>query len=103
MVPYNISNNARLDVSLDGPCTQNAKGSWVLKGKVINPAPVSPIGFSIVIDFVHEPGSTVLDTQIVNVPPVPAKKTVGWEASWHYSGNNVSCVVRQAEVTSASK
>jgi hypothetical protein len=41
----------------------------------------------------------VLDTQIVNVPPVLPKHTVSWRASWHYSGTRVSCVVRQAQVT----
>jgi hypothetical protein len=98
-VPYNKYKNARLDVSLDAPCTHEADGSWVLKGTVINPDPVNPTGFSIVVDFVHVPGDTVLDTQIVTVPPVRPRHTVAWQASWHFAGTGVSCVVRQAQVT----
>jgi hypothetical protein len=98
-VPYNKYKNARLDVSIDGPCTHKADGSWLLTGRVINPDPVNPTGFSIVIDFVHTPGNTVLDTQIVTVPPVTPRHTVSWRASWHYAGGGVSCVVRQAQVT----
>jgi hypothetical protein len=100
-VPFNYYNNAHLDITQNRPCTHAPEGSWVLKGTVINPAP-APTGFSIVVDFVHEPGSTVLDTQIVNVPPVVPKHTVSWTASWKYSGGSVSCVVRQAEVTGAT-
>jgi hypothetical protein len=98
-VPYNKYKNARLDVGLDGPCTQNAKGVWVVKGIAHNPAPTAPTGFAIVIDFVHDPGGTVLETQIVQVPPVQPKQTVPWQASWAYSGSGVSCVIRQAQVT----
>jgi hypothetical protein len=91
--------NAHKDVALLGACTQNSSGAWVLKGTIVNPGPKS-IGFQIVVDFVTQPGSTVLDTQIVNVPPVRPAKTVPWQASWTYSGKNVACVVRQAQVES---
>ena len=101
LVPYNKYKNARLDVTLDGACTQNSQDDWVLKGMLINPDPKNITSFSIVVDYVHEPGSTVLNTVIVNVPKVAPKKTVPWQSSWEYSGKSVSCVVRQAQVTSS--
>jgi hypothetical protein len=99
-VPYNKYKNARLDVALGGPCTKNAGGAWVLKGTIHNPDPTNATAFSIVVDFVHEPGSTVLNTVIVNVPKVSPNKTVPWQASWIYSPSGLSCVVRQAQVAS---
>jgi len=99
VVPFNKYKNARLDVSLDGPCTNEPRGTWVLKGMVINPDPVNPTGFSIVVDFVRSPGGTVLDTQVVIVPPVAPKHTVSWKASWRYDGGGIACLVRQAEVS----
>jgi hypothetical protein len=88
--------NAHSDVSLSGACTQNSAGTGVLKGTIVNRAAEST-GFQPVADFVHEPGSTVLDTQIVNVHPVTPSKTGPWQASWTYSGKEVSYVVRQAQ------
>jgi hypothetical protein len=98
-VPYNKYKNARLDVSVLGACTRQANGAWILRGTVINPDPVNPTGFSIVVDFVHEPGGTVLDTVIVRVPPVEPKNTATWHASWSYAGSGLTCLVRQAQVT----
>jgi hypothetical protein len=98
-LPYNKYKNARLDVTIDGPCTQQAGGAWVLKGTVHNPAPTAPTGFSIAVDYVHAPGGTVLDTQVVEVPPVGPGKTAPWQSSWTYSGSGVTCLVRQAQVT----
>jgi hypothetical protein len=98
-VPYNKYKNARLDVSVLAACTRQANGTWILRGTVINPDPVNPTGFSIVVDFVHEPGGTVLNTVIVRISPVEPKNTVTWHASWLYAGSGLACFVRQAQVT----
>jgi hypothetical protein len=97
-VPYDKNKNAHFDVNTDGPCRHEADGTWVLKGTVVNPN-AAPTGFSVVVDFVQVPGDTVLDTQIVTVPPVTPKQTVHWQASWKYAGSQVSCVVRQSQTT----
>jgi len=98
---FNPLRNAHQDVTPLGACTQNQAGTWVQKGTVVNPQSAKT-GFEIVVDFVTQPGSTVLDTQIVQVPPVAPKKTVTWQASWTYSGEHVACVIRQSQTVSAS-
>jgi hypothetical protein len=95
-VPFNPAKNARSDVIVQGGCTHDAKGDWVLNGIVQNPKH-APTGFSIVVDFVKLPGDTVLDTKIIKVKPVAYRQTAHWTASWTSSRKSLACVIRQAE------
>jgi hypothetical protein len=95
-IPYSASKNARSDVTTNGTCIHEPNNSWVLYGSVVNPTD-NTTGFTIVVDFVTQPGNTVLDTQIVNVPPVAPHKSTTWGAAWVNPNTAVGCVIRQAQ------
>lgn len=94
-IPYDPSKNARQDVTTTGPCDQ-VRGSWVLHGSVKNPTS-SAHSYEIVVDFVTQPGDTVLDTKIVDTASIQP----GHVAAWHTTGaagqTNVACIIRQAQ------
>jgi hypothetical protein len=96
VVPYHPGHNARSDVTTKG-CTQ-VDGSWVLTGSVKNRA-TATTGYEIVVDFVTEPGSTVLSSSEVNVPSVAPGATVTWSAKGAQGKSHIGCIVRQAETT----
>jgi hypothetical protein len=93
-VPFNAADNARSEIT-NGRCTPSS-GAWVLKGKARNSATKAKT-FQIVVDFVTEPGSTVLGSVVVNLPGVGAKATVPWSATGARGKSHVACVVRQAQ------
>ena len=95
-VPFHLSHNARADLSLT-PCTQSG-GQWVLRGTVTNRASTSK-SFQIVVDFVTNPGSTVLGTTVVNVAGVAPRSTAHWSAAGGRGKTGVACIVRQAQTT----
>ncbi len=95
-IPYVASRNARFDVTTSGACLHEPNNSWALYGTVVNPTS-KKTGFTIVVDFVTQPGDTVLDTQIVKVRPVSPHKTATWGAAWVSPAAAVGCVIRQAE------
>ncbi len=95
-IPYVASRNARFDVTTGGACLHEPNNSWALYGAVVNPTS-KKTGFTIVVDFVTQPGDTVLDTQIVNVRPVAPHKMATWGAAWVNPAAAVGCVIRQAE------
>jgi hypothetical protein len=93
-VPFILADNARSEVTT-GVCTQSS-GTWVLKGTVRNSATKAKT-FQIVVDFVTEPGSTVLSSVEVNLPRVGPKATAPWSARGARGRSHVACVVRQAQ------
>ena len=95
-VPFNLADNARADVKTQ-PCTQ-VNGAWVLNGTVRNTAAKSR-SFQIVVDFLTEPGSTILGTTVVNVPSVHPGTTANWSATGARGKSPVGCVVRLAQAT----
>lgn len=95
-VPFNAADNAHLDIQTSS-CTK-AAGAWVLHGTVKNPTE-SATAFQIVVDFVSEPGSTVLATTVVNVPRVAPGAKSTWSATGAKGKTDVGCIVRQAQTT----
>ena len=95
-IPYNASKNARADVTVSGTCLHEPNGAWVLSGTVNNTT-AKKAGFTIVVDYVTQPGGTVLDTKIVKVPAVAPNKSAPWGVAWVNSGADIGCVVRQAQ------
>lgn len=93
-IPYIPALNARQDVSTTG-CNQ-VDGSWVLDGSVTNSASKTRT-FQIVVDFVTQPGDTVLDTQIVYVRNLAPKATKTWSATGAAGKTSVGCFIRQVQ------
>jgi len=95
-IPYDASKNARADVTVSGPCLHEPNTDWVLHGTVANRT-AKTTGFTIVVDFVTQPGNTVLDTQVVKVDSVAPHQSSTWGAAWPNSAASVACVIRQAQ------
>ena len=93
-IPYNPALNARTDVTTSG-CTP-VLGAWELKGTVKNSASKTRT-YQIVVDWITQPGDTVLDTKIVNVPNVASGQSVPWNATGASGDKNLACVVRQVQ------
>ncbi len=96
-VPFDLAHNARADVRA-GACTQTSRG-WVLKGIVRNPG-TKTTNFEIVVDFVTQPGSTVLATTVVDVQSVASGASANWSARGAPGDSHVACIVRLAQTTS---
>lgn len=95
-VPLDLARNARADVSA-ASCAMTG-GHWVFDGTVHNATDRSA-SFQIVVDFVSQPGSTVLSTSVVDVPDVAAHATKAWSATGAAGRTAVACLVRQAQTT----
>jgi hypothetical protein len=93
-IPYVAAKNARQDVST-GTCTLSG-GDWVLSGVVKNSATTART-YQIVVDFVSQPGDTVLDTQIVTTASVKPAASLSWSAKSTPGLKNVACVIRQVQ------
>ncbi|ADP79330.1 hypothetical protein [Pseudofrankia inefficax] len=65
---YDPAKGARSDATA-GTCGPDKDGGWSLAGTVRNTAK-SKRSYSIVVDFVTDKGSTVVDTRVVKVPGV---------------------------------
>ncbi len=94
-IPFSLSKNARQDVSTTGSCAE-VGGAWVLNGQVRNSAR-APRDYQIVVDFVSQPGDTVLDTKIVQTATVGVGDTAGWTATSSPDLAHVACLVRQVQ------
>jgi len=70
--------------------------SWVLSGKVTNSSQ-SNRDYQIVVDFVTQPGDTVLDTKIVTTPNVNPGASLPWQATGAAGQKSVACVIRQVQ------
>jgi hypothetical protein len=92
---YNASHNARADVT-SGDCTGNKTAGYVLQGMARNSA-TSSRTYSIVVDFITNPGDTVMATRIVKVGPLAPHKSAKWSTPASGQGHvNLNCVIRQA-------
>jgi hypothetical protein len=77
------------------PSTQ-VGGLWVLNGVVKNSAGTART-YQIVVDFVTQPGNTVLDTKIVTTASVKPGASLPWSAKSVGGLKNVACVIRQVQ------
>lgn len=93
-VPFDLDHNARADLRLQ-PCAE-VSGQWVLVGTVINSSSTSK-SFQMVVDFVTQPGNTVLSTTVVEVANVAPHATAHWSAKGAPEKSDVACIVRQAQ------
>jgi hypothetical protein len=93
-IPYNPALNARTDVTTLG-CTP-VLGAWELKGTVKNSA-AKTRSYQIVVDWITQPGDTVLDTKIVTVSNVAPGASEPWNATGAAGQKNLACVVRQVQ------
>jgi hypothetical protein len=67
-----------------------------LNGTVRNSA-TSSRTYSIVVDFITNPGDTVMATRIVKVGPLAPRKSANWSTPASGHGHaNLNCVIRQA-------
>ena len=94
-IPYSPAKNARQDVTTSGPCTSTG-ASWILSGTVKNSSR-SARTYQIVVDFVTQPGFTVLDTKIVTTASVGPGASLPWDATGAAGHKNVACVIRQVQ------
>jgi hypothetical protein len=94
-IPYSPAKNARQDVTTSGPCTLTGT-SWILSGTVKNSSR-SARTYQIVVDFVTQPGFTVLDTKIVTTASVGPGASLPWDATGAAGHKNVACVIRQVQ------
>jgi hypothetical protein len=93
--PYNAARNARGEVT-SGHCIGNKTAGYVLQGMVRNSA-TSSRTYSIVVDFITNPGDTVMATRIVKVGPLAPNKSANWSTPAAGQGHaNLNCVIRQA-------
>lgn len=81
-----------------GTCGPDKAGGWTLAGAVRNSAK-NKRSYSIVVDFVTDKGSTVVDTRVVKVPDVEP----GASAPWSVAGaagkgeDALRCVLRDVQ------
>ncbi|MGD0394871.1 MAG: hypothetical protein ABSC41_19780 [Acidimicrobiales bacterium] len=94
-IPFVMARNARRDVTTTGSCHE-VKGEWVLSGVVRNSATTART-YQIVVDFVTQPGDTVLDTKIVTTPSVSPGAIRVWSATSTPGLTHVACVIRQVQ------
>jgi len=94
-IPFSLAKNARHDVTTNGPCAET-DGQWVLNGTVTNSAKTSRT-YQIVVDFVTQPGDTVLDTKIVTTPSVGPGAKLAWSATSTSGLTSAACVIRQVQ------
>ncbi len=94
-IPFDLSKNARQDVSTTGACA-HAGSTWVLSGRVRNSSTTAR-PYQIVVDFVSQPGDTVLDTRIVQTATVAPGATADWSATSTPGLAGVACLVRQVQ------
>ena len=69
---------------------------WVLSGLVKNSASTAR-DYQIVVDFVTQPGDTVLDTKIINTTSVNPGATLAWSTRSAPGLAHVACVIRQVQ------
>lgn len=94
-IPYVPAKNARKDVTTTGSCVEFG-GLWVLNGEIKNSASVART-YQIVVDYVTDPGDTVLNTQILNTKSVKPGASLAWVTKSEPGLTHVSCVIRQVQ------
>lgn len=94
-IPYSPAKNARRDVTTSGPCRMTGT-SWEFAGSVTNSSS-SARSYQIVVDFVTQPGDTVLDTTIVTTASVRPGGSLPWTTTGAAGQKDVACVIRQVQ------
>ncbi len=95
-IPFTLKYNARKDVTTTG-CTV-VFGSWKLDGTVKNSF-ANTRNYQIVVDYITQPGDTVLDTKIVHVNNLAAGASQNWSATGAPGQKNLACVIRDVDAT----
>jgi hypothetical protein len=95
-IPFNFKYNARSDVATTG-CIP-VLGSWKLTG-TIKSSFHNTRNYQIVVDYVTQPGDTVLDTKVVHVPNVAAGASANWSAVGAPGQKSPGCVIRDVDAT----
>lgn len=94
-IPFSLAKNARHDVTTNRPCVET-DGRWVLNGTITNFGKMLRT-YQIVVDFVSQPGDTVLDTKIVTTPSVDPGAKLAWSATSTSGLTGAACVIRQVQ------
>lgn len=69
---------------------------WALNGMVRNSTKAART-YQIVVDFVTQPGDTVLDTKIVTTTSVRPGASLAWSTRSVTGLTHVACVIRQVQ------
>jgi hypothetical protein len=86
--------NARYDVT-EGACI-SVNDHWSFSGTVHNGSRFHR-RYELVIDYISQPGDTVLDTKVVHIAHVNPHQTVHWRAVGAPGEPKVACVLRFAQ------
>ncbi|WP_083472980.1 hypothetical protein [Frankia sp. R43] len=91
---YDPKKGARTDV-VAGSCDRD-NGAWHFGGLVRNQGR-QPRAYRIVVDFVTDDDSTVVDTKVVEVPDVQAGASADWSVAGAPDGDDLRCVIRNVQ------
>ena len=98
-IPFNIKNNARVDMTTNGQCTL-MNNEWVLSGSIKNSANFAR-KYQIIVDFVTVAGATIRDTKILEISAVHPGASVPWTISGGYDESNLMCIVRNVQAVAS--
>ena len=71
-------------------------GRWWTSGCGVNHS--GAVGsYTLVVDFVSVPGSTVVSTSVIHLRDVPAGKAVSWWTQGGRAGQHLTCILRYAQ------
>lgn len=92
---YNPEKGARTD-AVAGTCDKRDEGDWLFDGFVNNKGK-DPRAYSIVVDFVTDEGSAVVDTKVVRVPGVQPGSSVDWSVTGGADRDGLRCIIRNVQ------
>ena len=92
---FHADRNARTAVTVHA-CRVASSGSWRMEGSIVNRRAV-PASYTLVIDFVTIPGSTVVDTSVIRLRDVQPGRIATWSTSGGSGNRRLACVLRYAQ------
>jgi hypothetical protein len=92
---FHADRNARAAVTVHA-CRIEPSGSWSMSGSIVNRHAV-PAGYTLVVDFVTIPGSTVVDTSVIRVRDIQPGRIARWSTSGGGGNRRLACVLRYAQ------
>ena len=92
---FHAERNARQAVTVRS-CLAHPSGAWSMAGSIANHSSESA-SYTMVVDFVTVPGSTVVHTSVVRVHRLEPGKTAQWVASGGHASQRLTCVLRYAQ------
>ena len=92
---FHLDHNARKAVTVRS-CIAHPGGAWAIAGSVKN-AGSKATDYTLVVDFVKVPGSTVVATKVVHVGDVGAGHTAQWKAQGGKADQKLGCILRYAQ------